>query len=246
MIIKKRSFAVLFLLLTVILSMNVFAGESKVYDNAGLFTEEEKQGLEESVNDIINDYSIDFVILTINDAQGMSAERYANNYYDEMDMGIGSGRDGVLFLMDMDNRQIYLITNGKANDLMGQKWIDKTLDKVIDKMKSQEYYQTAKKVVRLAKNELSNWSVGKTIVAVAVPLLVFIIGTLIVKNRYQKPPQMIAYPLQERSDLKLTGQQDQFITRTITQRKIQTSSSSGKGSSRSSSGGGRSGGGRSF
>lgn len=74
---KKRVFsgALLTLLVCVLfLAFPVQAESSRVFDEAGLFTQQEKQSLEELTKQYIEKTSLDLVIVTTDDTQGKSKD----------------------------------------------------------------------------------------------------------------------------------------------------------------------------
>ncbi|MBP5793935.1 MAG: TPM domain-containing protein, partial [Spirochaetaceae bacterium] len=76
--------------------------------------------------EFLDKYNKEAVIVTTSDAQGKSAEAYADDFYDENDFGTGSGKDGVLFLIDMDNRKIHVSTSGSMIDYLEDWRIEKS------------------------------------------------------------------------------------------------------------------------
>ena len=80
---KKRVFsgALLTLLVCVLfLAFPVQAESSRVFDEAGLFTQQEKQSLEELTKQYIEKTSLDLVIVTTDDTQGKSTRAYADDF----------------------------------------------------------------------------------------------------------------------------------------------------------------------
>ena len=88
----------------------VLAAEDRVFDDAKLFSTDEITQLNDKIAALISELNQDFVIVTTNDAQGATAQEYADDYYDEHGFGIGANKTGVLFLIDMDNREVYIST----------------------------------------------------------------------------------------------------------------------------------------
>lgn len=105
--IKKIKVIIIYIIvLTFTLSPIVVIGENPlVFDDAMLFTEEEKVNLYVEVNYLSQSYNMDIVIVTTNDALGKSSREYADDYFDYGGFGIGGNYDGILFLIDMDNRE---------------------------------------------------------------------------------------------------------------------------------------------
>ena len=61
--------------------------------------------MEEEIASMRKEMNMDVVIATTDDAEGKSAETYCEDFY--INGGFGTGKDysGVIFLIDMDNRE---------------------------------------------------------------------------------------------------------------------------------------------
>lgn len=114
-------------------------GAMRVFDGAGLFSRDETIALEEMIADVRDETGFDAAVMTTDDAQGKSTRMYAADRYDELDLGVGSDRSGVLFLIDMDNREIYLLTSGKAIRIFTDERIDAILDEVYVDARNGDY-----------------------------------------------------------------------------------------------------------
>ena len=109
-----------------------------VYDYADLLETEE--GLESEIASIRERWQIDVVVVTIDDAHGRSSMDYADDFFDYNDFGYDKPMgDGVLFLIDMDNRQIWISTSGKAIIYFTDDRIDEALDSIIEYMYDADY-----------------------------------------------------------------------------------------------------------
>lgn len=114
--------------------------KEKIYDYADLFTDSEEEELYSLVINYIDDYDMDLAIVTIDSNNKASSMDYADDFYDYNSFGIGSGRDGVLFLIDMQNRQIWMSTCGRAINMYNDNRINNALDSVYTYMSNEEYY----------------------------------------------------------------------------------------------------------
>ena len=95
------------LLCCLVLPAGASAG-SYIVDDAGLLYSDEAAVLEEMASALSATYGIDAVILTIDSLGGVSAQDYADDYYDHN----GYSEDGVLFLLAMEEREWYISTCG--------------------------------------------------------------------------------------------------------------------------------------
>lgn len=105
------------------------AGGQRVFDGAGLLTDEERGRFEEQIAEMRKTMKMDVVVVTTDDAGGKSAEQYADDFYDEGGFGTRSDYSGVLFLIDMDNREIRISTSGAMIRFLTDGRIDKMLDR---------------------------------------------------------------------------------------------------------------------
>ena len=107
----------------------IWAAEgTRVFDEAGLFSAEEVQELETRIDEVRDSQDADLAVLTVEDAQGESAESYADDFYDTHGLGVGDDASGILLSIDMDNREIYVSTTGYAMKVLTDARVEKVLD----------------------------------------------------------------------------------------------------------------------
>lgn len=119
----------------------------KVYDFANLFTSSEESTLYNLINNFINNYNMDMAIVTINENNKSSAMAYADDFYDYNDFGKGTTFDGLLFLIDMDTREMWISTTGQAILMYDDNRIDIILDRAYTYISSQKYFECAKSFI---------------------------------------------------------------------------------------------------
>jgi len=124
----------------------------KIYDFADLFTDNEEALLYNKVNNYISKSNLDMAIVTIDYNPKNSAMNYADDFYDYNYFGTGSTHDGVLFLIDMDTREMYISTTGEAILVYDDNRIDKILDDTYIKISNKDYYGCADKFVEKAEH----------------------------------------------------------------------------------------------
>ena len=111
----------------------IWAAEgTRVFDEAGLFSAEEVQELETRIDEVRDSQDADLAVLTVEDAQGESAESYADDFYDTHGLGVGDDASGILLSIDMDNREIYVSTTGYAMKVLTDARVEKVLDAAYD------------------------------------------------------------------------------------------------------------------
>lgn len=132
----------------------VFAeqGEQRLFDGAELFTESEKSGLESELEHAIEETGMDFVVVTTEDAQGKSAERYGEDFYIDGNFGTDEEYSGMLFLIDMDNREIFFTPVGKMNYYITDSRRDQILDDAFELVAEEDYAGAAMLAVEDTKD----------------------------------------------------------------------------------------------
>lgn len=88
--------------------------ESRVIDEAGLLSDASETQLESEIAAIAQDYQFDVVLLLKNSIGGQTLKYYAADYYDYGGYGYGKNKDGILFLLSMDERDYYILTTGSG------------------------------------------------------------------------------------------------------------------------------------
>ena len=124
---KKRIFAVFLTILLFMLStVGVWASEAsdtsddsgfsgeyeRLTDSAGLLSEEEAQNILTKLDEVSERQKFDIVILTVDSLEGATATEYADDFFDYYGYGYGEGKDGILFLVSMEDRDWALSTHG--------------------------------------------------------------------------------------------------------------------------------------
>lgn len=136
----KKIFAwILSALLVLSLPVFVLAAETelpKVIDDAALLTSEEEASLAETVEVLTDTYGMDIVILTVPSLNGMSAQQYADDYYDDH----GYADDGILLLLAMEEREWYFSTCGDAIFVFTDYGVDRMGETILPYLSSGDYY----------------------------------------------------------------------------------------------------------
>ncbi len=135
-------------------SVLAFAYESKVEDNANLFTPDEYAQIVFEAEDFSSSKDISLAILTIDYAQGLSSEEYANDYIDNLIDGEGWNEDSMLFLIDMDNRNVWISTTGRAEEIYYD--VDSVIDGGYGYLVNGEYGRCILGMIDVAKNVTYN------------------------------------------------------------------------------------------
>lgn len=246
-----------------------------VFDDALLFSEEEKIDLDTKANALSDHYNMDIVVVTTSDANGKTTREYADDYFDYGGFGVGESYDGILFLIDMENREAYISTSGTGIKHLTDERVEAILDRVFDYGLSQgDYYGATMEFLNGAElflekgipsdqyNEVEKIEIPNRITEIDV--IISLIGGLTtgsifyfaVRSKYKGKSNSNQYSYRNNSIVRLTSNQDRLVNTFVTHRiipKPQPKNNSSKPSTsgrstvhKSSSGRTHGGGGRKF
>jgi len=106
-------------------------------DEADLLTPDQEAELETKLAGLSEKWSMDFVVVTADDLGGASSTAYADDFYDYS----GYDKNGILWLIDMDNRKSTLSTSGNGITVFtdaGQDYIQDRLSPMLTEEKYAE------------------------------------------------------------------------------------------------------------
>lgn len=237
---------------------------SRVIDNASILTDNEEVQLQEKINFIISEYSFDVVILTVNTIGIKTVEEFADDYYDYNNYGYGENADGLLFMLNMGDRDYYTSTCGRAIKVFTDYGIEYISDRVLEKLKDGDYFGAFSQYLELVESFLKSEKSGKPAYdvnrkfkgnvfgigvkeALACVLIGFFISLILVNSMKNKmntaKANDSARAYIEPNSFNLTHSEDKFLLRTTSYVKIQNTSQGSGGSRTHTSSSGRSHGG---
>lgn len=200
-----------------------------------------------------------FVVTTQTNTQEPAT--FARNYLSDQ---IGSGKNGIVLLIDMGHRKVYIWATGNMKYYMTKSRIDQALDHIQPPLTNGDYLSAVTAFYRTTKSAVSGGIPGKNytvdpvtgditfhrsfqplniLVAVIVALLFPATFYFSVLRRYQMKDASakVSYNLAQNGQLNLTQSQDTLINRFVTTRQIPRNTDSNGGSGgQAGSGGGRS------
>jgi len=112
----------------------------RVVDRAGLLSPGEKGSLMTRLNSLSEQYKFDLVIVTENSIGDVSPMNYADDFFDYNGYGLGSGRDGCLFLIVTGTRDYWISTSGRGIDILNSTAFDKLESDTIKFLREDNYY----------------------------------------------------------------------------------------------------------
>ena len=268
---KKIAAIITALSACVICAFTVSAGNGdKVVDNADLLTDSQEQELEGRLEELVDKYGCDAVIVTTDTIDGKTPMAYADDYFDYNGYGIGSGHDGVLFLLSMEDRDWWISTCGEGIDIFTDWGIKFIGEQMLSDLKNGNYYEAFSKFTELSDDFMNEAQNGKpydihnkyktfgdklriVLISIGIGIVASLIVTFSLKGQLKSvKPNNQAKDYIRSGSLKITESKDVFlyknVDRTVRETSGGSSSGGGGGSSThtSSSGSTHGGGGGKF
>lgn len=272
---RGRAGIIAIILLLIGSCLNVFGeGTSQVFDEAGLLDGSEALQLESRVQNLRDTYDMNFLLVTTEDAQGKDSEEYADDFC--MDRGFyeDEQKGTALFLIDMDNRSVWISTSQDMQYYLTDDRIEDVIDGGFTALKEGRYgdcfsgmldqtvefleegipdgqYRYDEETGRIVRyRSIKPFEAG---IAVLIALAAAAGAAVWVIGRYQMKWGNYEYPFREKGEMKLSVKEDRFVNQIVTTRRIPKNPppSEGDGGARttthtSSGGGSFGGGGRDF
>ncbi|MBQ8015180.1 MAG: TPM domain-containing protein [Clostridia bacterium] len=125
----KKLIPILCVFLMFVFSVQGFAYENVIDDSADLFSESEEIEILTAIEDFSDVKSFSLAVVTTDYTSCVSSEEFADDYYDYLIDNEGWQEDGVLFLIDMDNRNVWISTCGDCILAYNDSEIDSIIDR---------------------------------------------------------------------------------------------------------------------
>lgn len=274
---KKRFFTLaiaLFFVLSITLPVCAESGDgfnspyARLQDDAALLSSDEYNEVLSRLDDLCERQSFDVVIHTTEDMDGYSSVvAYADDYYDYNGYGYGEDRDGIILVVAMNTRDLYISTCGFGITAFTDYGIDTLLDDVKGYFSDGDYYggfcsfiSEADEYITAAKNgspydindgdyyyssERSGffnftWLMASLIMGLVCALI--IVGTMKAQLKTVRPA-LAAGSYVRKDSIKVKSERDIYLYRNVSRTEIVRESSSGGSSTHVSSSGTTHGGG---
>lgn len=211
-----------------------------IEDDADLLSPEEEELLGEVMQPITEYGNAAFKSVDYNST---SAKRFAESRFSDL---FGSG-SGTLLLIDMDNREIYIWSNGYNYRVITDSYADTITDNCYRHASNGDYYRCAEKAFTQINTLLSGsriaqpmkW-IGNVLLALALALL---INYFVIRITSTGSSQKVIDLQGTQNDFELNNVKADFIKTTKTRVESSSGGSGGGGGGGSSGGGGGGGGG---
>jgi len=258
-----KKWAAISLLLILLFSSTALGLENRVFDEANLLSQAEETALQKQIETLVDAYHYDIVIVTT-DSNPTTPRRFADDYYETGGFGTDENHSGALFLIDMDNRELYISTEGGMIDVLNDARIERLLDILYEDAAKGQYFSALTAALdRLGgyqpdtssalpgvmsgylqsgpvRNqyrymETDPFSSNWLLLSLGVGLAVAAITCAIILAQYKRNFKPVSYDYRSNTRLNLSVSNDTLIDSRVTKQYIPPASSSG-GSSGGSSG----------
>lgn len=111
----------------------------RVIDETGLLSDYEKEKLKNYSEEFRFDHSMDCVVMLVTTTGGKSAMAFADDAYDEGGYGMGADNSGILILIAVGDREVYISTCGAAIDAISDGEIELILDEMMYSLSNEDW-----------------------------------------------------------------------------------------------------------
>lgn len=247
---KGKRFWAVFLLAALMAAgsgMTAQAGDGLLWDLAALLSEDEGKDLKQRAEDLADDTGYDIMLVTADDSEGREASEYAEDFF----MDHKTTLDGVVYLIDMDNREIYVATSGDARFLLDDDRIDQILDDAYEGVSEARYGDAFSAMLDDTEQfvaegiregaflydedtgkiqryrEPKRITPGKILAALVGGLAAAGLFFGVTVARYKRKLGKYSYEFRDHSELELRRSEDRFVNRIVTHRHIPKNPPSG-------------------
>lgn len=243
---------------------------TRLVDMADILNDSEEAVLLEKLDEVSQRQQMDVALVTVNSLDGKSITDYADDFYDYNGYGFGEGKDGLLYLINVDESGAYsrgnswISTCGYGITVFTDAGIQYIGEQITPDLLNGDYFSAFEKYITLCDDFITQANSGEPydindlpkgefdiimnlIIALVVGLVFAFTVTSIMKSKLKSVhSQPAASDYVKSGSLMLTNSQDIFLyTHTDKRAKPKDTSSSG-GSSTHVSSSGRSHGGSGF
>ena len=218
---------------------------SSVNDRAGLLTVSEEEELLEKLLGMEQKTGYEFYVLSISDAGGKSARKCAEDYYMQVTRQAQDHEDGAVYLIDMDNREIYVAVSGNLRYILDDERMNILLDDGYEHIAVREYKETFLAMIEDTERfiqkgirndtylvdedtgEISVYQAPRQItgteaaIALLAGLLSFGIFAGVTAGRYRmKLGKKTSWSYKDHTEVHLTDKKDVLVNRVVTHHRI--------------------------
>lgn len=147
----KKFLPLIVLIFMFAFSVQGFAYENGIFDDADLFSASEETDIDLSLQSFSSEKDFSLAVVTADYTSGVSSEEYADDFYDYLIDNEGWQENGLLFLIDMDNRNVWISTYGECILAYSDSEIDDIIDSGYDSLTAGYYADCILSMIEAAR-----------------------------------------------------------------------------------------------
>ena len=121
-------------------------------DDGDILSKRQSRQLNKKLKNLSDKYAVDIVVYTTKDLSGLDTASYADRFYDLN----GFKKDGLILLMDMENKIAHISTRGSCITLFKDRGVKYILDNMSDYLKSADYNKAINVFIESCDNILAD------------------------------------------------------------------------------------------
>lgn len=237
---KKRMLSILMLVffcLTLAIPVAAKSAPDRVVDEAGLLSKSEESALRETLDEMSEEYQADIVVVTLESVGRESIDDYIVSYFEDNDYGLGDDKSCAMLMIDMEERDIRILTYGFCNDAMSDSDVDNIIDEISPMLTDEEYadafHTFADKCAEYIDGYLNFPVFTNLIICLVIGLVIALIATGVMRGQLKTVrKQDTANQYVKSGSMHVTHSSDLFLYRNVSRvKKAQNSSGSHGGGS---------------
>lgn len=222
---------------------------ANVDDTLNLLTEEQVKELQSLIEKTSLEQNLDLSVVITDQTEGKSSRDFADDYYDFNGFGVGEDYSGLLLLINMQDREVWISTTGRAIDIFTDARIDTMVNAITGFLSDGNYNQACTEFV----NQVGNYATQgvppgqyrintdpvsymervmrqiQSPLVYIIPLVIAIIATVLASLSSKGKVTINNRTYEEKDSFQLLGTKDEFIRESITQVKIPKNPPGGSG-----------------
>lgn len=121
---------------------SVSADVQRVYDQAGILSDEEVAALEKKAADLFKKWETDFIVITTESTEGLPIMKYMQNFTDQLAKEFNRKKDNMAVItLDMGDRWVDLAGFGRAETYLPDSRVDMIRGEITPSLSAGNYYE---------------------------------------------------------------------------------------------------------
>lgn len=219
--VKKKLLVFLTIFIISIPMFSAYAATG-IYDDAKLLYDTEITTLKTELDNLSNITNWDCAIVTTDNANNKSSVDYAKDYY----TSINFKENGILYLLDLDNREIYVYTAGETSKYINEVRLNEIFNSGVEYASVGSYYKSLSEQISMTldyfnqglpiDSEVAASKASTLIAGVVIGIIAAIASVLHVLKSYGFKEEELDYDYKSKSKIDLTVSSDNLADAYLT------------------------------